>query len=72
MLNLTDYPEKNVDVFYITSLKFIDYLVSRYDMESLQNVLRFVAGGEELEAAFSSELGNTVRELFANWQGAFF
>jgi hypothetical protein len=70
LLQNTNYPAENIDVFYAASMEFVRYISDHYG--GIKDILHRVANGEECATAFQEETGKSYHEAYIEWHQAFF
>ena len=64
------YPDEYIDVFYVASMEFMDYISTNYG--GIKNILYRVSNGEQFSIAFEEETGKTYTDMYKEWHERFF
>jgi hypothetical protein len=70
ILNSNRYPDQHIDIFYLASMEFTDYIVSNYGRT--ENLLHDISTGIDFSTAFELETGKKYEDVYRDWYEAFF
>lgn len=70
LLRSSDYPAQSIDIFYLASMGFTDYVETNYG--GTKAILKDVSKGIEFNLAFERETGKKVDVVYGEWYEAFF
>jgi hypothetical protein len=60
-----------VDIFYTSSFEFTRYMVDRFGIEALWDILYNMRGGRTFNDAFHDVTGTNPSQLYLEWQRVF-